>query len=136
MTRAIICGGRYYGRIPIHVPPGAREAIERAAKERFVLTEALDHLRAERKISFVITGGAPGADTLAHQWALSRCLQTKIFRAEWKRFGNSAGPIRNARMLEEGQPDFVIAFEGGNGTRDMIKQARTAGVEIIDRGGA
>jgi hypothetical protein len=35
-------------------------------------------------------------------------------------------------MLAEGRPDFVVAFEGGNGTADMIRQARAAGVEVLD----
>jgi hypothetical protein len=46
----------------------------------------------------------------------------------------AAGPIRNARMLEEGKPDIVIAFPGGRGTANMIEQAHAAGVEVVQVG--
>ena len=35
-------------------------------------------------------------------------------------------------MLMEGKPDLVVAFPGGAGTANMIKQARKAGVEVIE----
>jgi len=34
-------------------------------------------------------------------------------------------------MLEWG-PDLVIAFPGGRGTADMVRQARIAGVKVIE----
>jgi predicted Rossmann-fold nucleotide-binding protein len=33
-------------------------------------------------------------------------------------------------MLSEGKPDLVIAFPGGRGTADMIRQAKEAGVPV------
>lgn len=35
-------------------------------------------------------------------------------------------------MLKEGKPDLVIAFPGGNGTKDMVTKARKAGIEVIE----
>jgi hypothetical protein len=35
-------------------------------------------------------------------------------------------------MLEEGKPDLVVAFPGGTGTANMVKQARAAGVEVLE----
>jgi hypothetical protein len=52
------------------------------------------------------------------------------FEADWRRHGRAAGPIRNSRMLEEGKPDFVVAFPGGRGTANMVKQAEAAGVPV------
>jgi hypothetical protein len=51
-------------------------------------------------------------------------------QADWKRYGPAAGPLRNAEMLHEYQPDGVIAFPGGKGTTDMIKKARQAGIKV------
>ena len=111
-VRVLICGGRDYANA---------EAVR----------EALDRVHAERKFEVVITGGAHGADTMAHDWAISRDIAVEVYMAEWDRLGRKAGPIRNQRMLQEGKPDLVIAFPGGRGTANMIGQARAAGVEII-----
>ena len=83
--------------------------------------------------STVITGGAPGADTIAMQEARLRGLGQQVFRADWVRYGKAAGPIRNQEMLDEGRPDLVIAFrlEGkSRGTDDMIRRAKSAGVPV------
>ena len=33
-------------------------------------------------------------------------------------------------MIVEGTPDLVIAFPGGRGTENMIKQAEAAGIPV------
>lgn len=78
--------------------------------------------------TLVIAGCAKGADKLAHEWAQSRGVPSQRFRAEWKKFGVSAGPRRNERMLREGKPSLVVAFEGGRRTADMVRKAQDAGV--------
>lgn len=82
--------------------------------------------------SFVIQGGAQGADQGALYWRNIRHLQGKTFTADWGHHGNAAGPIRNAQMLSEGKPDVVIAFPGGAGTADMVAKATRAGVKVIE----
>lgn len=78
----------------------------------------------------IIHGGARGADALAREWAfMYGCLEDE-FTANWKRYGNAAGPIRNQQMLDEGKPDLVVAFPGGRGTADMVKRAQKAGVKV------
>jgi hypothetical protein len=91
----------------------------------------VDRLHAERQFGLVITGGARGADSMAHEWAVSRGIPTEVYMAEWGRLGRKAGPIRNQRMLQQGRPDLVIAFPGGRGTANMIGQANAAGLEVI-----
>ncbi len=80
----------------------------------------------------VITGGAKGADTVAHDLAKDLGAKTLVHYAEWNRFGKSAGPIRNGRMLDE-EPDVVIAFPIGKsvGTRHCIKEAERRGIRTI-----
>jgi hypothetical protein len=83
-------------------------------------------------LSELICGGAPGADTLAWDWAWSNRFRCERYMADWKTHGRAAGPIRNQRMLDEGKPDLVIAFPGGRGTADMMKRAKAAGVPVIE----
>jgi len=80
----------------------------------------------------VIHGGATGADSEAGVFARMRHAKEIVFRANWKRHGKAAGPIRNQRMLDEGKPDLVVAFPGGRGTANMVQLAKLAGVKVED----
>ena len=81
----------------------------------------------------IIHGACPtGADSLADQWAVVNWVQFVEFRADWKTYGNKAGPIRNQRMIDEGKPDIVIGFPGGRGTADMLRRARAANIKVVE----
>jgi hypothetical protein len=75
----------------------------------------------------LINGGAPGADTLAREWAVDRKVDHLTLYAKWSIFGRSAGPIRNRRMAKK-RPRLVLAFhpdiDKSKGTRDMIEVAK------------
>lgn len=112
--RLLVCGGRDY-----------RDQIRAWA--------ALDRLLAKRPIEVLIHGGATGADTLADEWAQARGIQRRVFavtRDQWRELGRIAGPLRNSKMLREGEPDGVVAFPGGRGTADMIRQAESWGLRV------
>jgi hypothetical protein len=89
----------------------------------------LDHYDQEKPISCLIQGGASGADKLASNWARKNCVATMTYFAEWNIHGKAAGPIRNRAMLEA-KPDFVVAFPGGTGTADCVKQALEMGIPV------
>ncbi len=64
--------------------------------------------------------------------ALDNRVPFEAFEARWNTYhGNRAGNVRNARMLREGRPDLVIAFEGGSGTQDMICKTLAAGIPVL-----
>jgi hypothetical protein len=119
MKRVVVCGGRIFD-------------------DRAFLYAQLDALHALHQFAELMQGGnrgkkgKPGADRLAREWAMQ---YPKIVRweckAEWKKYGYAAGPMRNTRMCEW-KPDAVIAFEGGRGTANMIEQARAAGILVIE----
>jgi hypothetical protein len=79
--------------------------------------------------AIIVNGAARGADSLAWDAAVAMDHTIDVFPAEWDKYGKAAGAIRNQAMLDSGI-DLVIAFPGGNGTRDMIRRARAAGVEV------
>lgn len=64
-----------------------------------------------------------GADFWARRWASSRGIRCTGFSADWTTHGRAAGPVRNRVMLETFQPDLVVAFPGGRGTADCVRQA-------------
>lgn len=116
MTRVLVCGGRDYDN---EVALGIR----------------LSHVDMKRgPISLLIHGGARGADALAGAWAAMNGIASKCYPADWAQYGRPAGPLRNQRMIDEGRPDLVVAFPGGQGTADMVRRARAAGVEVIEVG--
>lgn len=89
-------------------------------------------------ITVLIEGCARGADSMAgHRWApgaLGDRIYVEHYPALWDKHGKAAGPIRNQQMLDEGKPEFVIAFhadiESSRGTRDMVRRARRAGIPV------
>jgi hypothetical protein len=125
----LVCGGRTFGRPAF-------------------LFRTLDQLHAERNFRGFIQGGATGADDLAKRWARTHPeIKRWQCKADWLDLSHPdavlrtrsdgtvydamAGHRRNARMLTWG-PDVVVAFPGGTGTADMVKQARAAGVEVLE----
>lgn len=77
--------------------------------------------------------GNPGADELADRWCTINDHTVDPCFAEWTRYGPAAGPIRNAAMLVKlPKVELVVAFPGGDGTADMVRRARKAGVEVME----
>ena len=83
----------------------------------------------------IISGHAPGADTLGEKFAKAYGYTLKIFTADWNKYGKAAGPIQNEEMAKyasEADRGILIAFPVGEsrGTRNMIKLAKQYGLEI------
>lgn len=82
--------------------------------------------------SVVIQGMCKGADRIARRLALKYGHSEMPFSAKWGKYGRAAGPKRNTEMLDEGDPDLVVAFhdniEESKGTKDMIEQTRNRGI--------
>lgn len=121
VRRVLVTGGRAYHD---------QHAIDRALDEVFAACGGkLD----------VVHGGATGADACAHAWVFASRARgahvgVEVFMADWRKFGKSAGPIRNRTMFLRGKPDLVLAFPGGDGTADCVAQAAKRGVPILFRG--
>jgi hypothetical protein len=110
--RVLVCGGRDFS-------------------DQCLVNSVLDDLHKQYDFTALIEGGARGADNLAKQWALENYVPVKEYNADWKTHGKSAGYKRNTQMLEDGQPELVVAFPGGKGTAMMVKIAKNAHVNTI-----
>lgn len=109
----LICGGRRCNR-------QLADKVQRWVRENLKRGDTLIH------------GDARGVDSeaaLAGQ-TVPGCIVV-AYPADWDAHGAGAGRIRNGRMLREGKPDIVVAFEGGYGTADMVEKAKAAGVRIL-----
>lgn len=112
----VVCGGRQY-------------------RNKENVFRVLDEIHAATPITQLRQGGATGADALAHQWAIARGVTVRAYPAMWRLEGRAAGPLRNARMLlpdpDTGfRPAVVLAFPGGTGTGNMLKQAGDARILV------
>lgn len=79
----------------------------------------------------IVSGGAPGADTLARRYAREQSIPFIEYAAEWEKYGRRAGPMRNAAIVA--RCTHVLAFPQGAspGTRDTIAKAARAGKPVI-----
>jgi len=86
----------------------------------------------------IVHGAARGADELCGEIAQIFGYTVHEFPAQW-RIGKGAGPIRNQAMLtfvidHDPSPQFIMAFHDNigesKGTRDMIRRARKAGLDV------
>lgn len=127
--RLLVCGGRDY-------------------VNTVMVYRTLDALHRRTPVTEFIQGGAKGADRIAKEWAMTKveiirweCKAAWLdlshpdavikVRADGTKYDAKAGHRRNARMLEW-KPDLVVAFPGGGGTADMVRQARAANVQVIE----
>ena len=119
--RILVCGSRSWHD---------RQLIE------LVLAERMAQAAVNEEEFVVIHGHCPdGADKLADEICLDLGMvpgQDLIREpAQWKKYGRSAGPVRNQLMLDRHQPSEVHAFRStgkSNGTDDMVRRGRKARV--------
>lgn len=131
--RVLVCGGRTWGWARWDAPfPEQR----RALKQRQQTFDVLDKIDMVIGVDVLIHGDARGADRVSQLWAERLRVPFLPFPANWKDHGKAAGPIRNTQMLDEGEPNLVVAFPGGVGTSDMLGKAIDRdGVDVLDMGG-
>ena len=103
--------------------------------DRGIVTQVIKDLLREYWLTTIIEGEAPGADLISRKIALSMGVDVTAFPANWTKYGKAAGPIRNKRMIEEGEPDLVVAFHDNlmqsKGTRNMVELAHREGLPVI-----
>lgn len=107
--RILVTGGRHYADIAT-----AREVLSAYKNEDVT----------------IVQGGALGADTLCVAVAKELGFSIETHPADWGKYGNAAGPIRNQEMVDLGA-DMCIAFPGGRGTEDCLRKAEQKGINVL-----
>ena len=94
----------------------------------------------------VVSGKAPGADSLGEWYANEIDVPIAEFPADWKNldapgaivkrnkhgaYNAAAGFARNKKMAEYGDALVAIWIGGSRGTKNMIELARKAGLSIF-----
>lgn len=79
----------------------------------------------------IISGGAKGTDAMAEKFANENNLNKIIHKAEWKKYGPIAGPIRNNLIIRD--CDYLVAFVSkfSKGTYDAINKAKNNNKQVI-----
>ena len=68
---------------------------------------------------------------MALAWADKMGVTREVHYANWKVHGLKAGPIRNIAMIEENVDSIVLAFPGGKGTQNCVKEAKKRGLTVL-----
>lgn len=77
----------------------------------------------------IIEGGAYGVDALAKSYALQNKLSYTEVKADWDKYGRSAGPRRNQKMAK--MSDYcIVFFKGTRGSASMIAEALKQNVPV------
>lgn len=91
----------------------------------------LDALYREHANMVLVVGDATGADCFARAWATARGVPLRVYKANWALYDKAAGPIRNQEMLDDAQPNLLVAFPGQSGTADCTCRAQTMGIHVL-----
>lgn len=91
-------------------------------------------LRSGYNITEVVSGHADGIDKAGEMWAIYepnimldgdkivvKELPIKIFKADWKKHGKAAGPIRNEEMAKYADAAIIIWDGESKGTLNTIE---------------
>lgn len=88
------------------------------------LAAELDKFLKGKKNVTIVSGTARGADRMGEQYAAEHGYKIDQFPAEWGKYHQGAGPIRNLEMVKTA--DAVVAFwdNESSGTKNIIDCAR------------
>jgi hypothetical protein len=95
-----------------------------------LLREKCDIILSNQKELVIVSGRASGADSLGERYAKEKGYEMELFPADWKKYGKSAGYVRNSEMAEVAES--LIAFWDGKsrGTKNMIDIAKNKGLKV------
>ena len=120
-SKILVCGSRYFNQY---------------SRLKYDLRRVLNHFNLDADNVEIVSGHCYGADYLGERFAREHNIKTKLFKAEWDKYGLSAGPIRNNQMInyiKDSDQPIVIAFltPTSRGTRNTIDLARANKIQTF-----
>ncbi|WP_419735880.1 DUF2493 domain-containing protein [Pseudomonas sp. COR18] len=109
--RVLICAGRYYMNAAL-------------------CRKVLEAYHARQGIEVLVHGGNQHLGSTLEDWARETGAHIVRYPSNWQRYGKQAERRRNRFMLQDSEPDLVIAFPGGSDTEELVAQARANGIDI------
>ena len=99
-------------------------------------SEVMNYTHKKYNISEIVSGGARGADSLAERYAKENNIPIKVFKADWDKYGKSAGFIRNADMhnyLSQFEDRMCLCFWDGQsrGTAHNFKLSKDNNTRLV-----
>ena len=92
------------------------------------LSAELDKLLAGRTNVTIISGAARGADRLGEKYAKAHGYKLEQVPAQWAKYHQGAGPIRNKQMVKTADAVLVFWDNESSGTRNIIECARAENI--------
>lgn len=105
---------------------GSRDIIATSAQ----ISSGLEALGFNPERDEVISGGAQGVDMCAAEYCMDRGITFTEYPADWKKYGKSAGPRRNALMAEDGDCLLIIWDGKSPGSKNMKAQMIAFGKKV------
>lgn len=89
-----------------------------------LLSAELDKLLIGKTNITIVSGTARGADRLGERYASEHNLRIERFPAEWEKYHQGTGPIRNMKMVQSADAVIVFWDNESSGTKNIIECAR------------
>jgi hypothetical protein len=99
-----------------------------------LMYRALDAVHRKHFIDTLVTGARPGAEEMAHQWAVAREIRAVVTIPGNTLYGRKNLHDRNCDMLQYFRPEAVVVFSTPreSASQDMIQSARGLGYTVWD----
>lgn len=94
---------------------GGRDYIPTPDKKELVI-----EISKHYKVTKIVSGNSGASDLFGERLAKELKLKLTLFPADWKKYGDKSGPLRNRQMAE--YTDYAILLPGGKGTDSMRKE--------------
>ena len=90
-----------------------------------------NELLIPKKDIIIVSGGAKGVDSYAVKFAKNNNIDYIVIKPNWKKYGKSAGFIRNTEIVKLSDIIFAIVDKPTGGSWDTIKKAQKQGKHVV-----
>jgi len=130
MFAVLVCGGRYFGRVPSSCPPRDINArIVRASEEQQQLQAGLRAIHAKSKIDVLLHFNRRGAERLSAHWANISGIAVKDLTSG-KRGGPVVRSLEACRVLLAAEQVNLLLQYPNDEEEEFAAAAESLGIEV------